>query len=326
MGCRSASLPDAQSLCRAPMAPVVRNRGRRGHGLGRTLTPVTATSASHVPDQLAGLVELVAAGDVVVLTGAGISTDSGIPDYRGRDGRPRHASPMTYQRFTGCAHERQRYWARSHLGWRRFAAARPNASHLAVARLQRVGLVRAVVTQNVDGLHTAAGSTDIIDLHGRLHVVRCLVCAQRRPRIELALRLEVCNPGFAARAGTARVQRPDGDVVLPDELAATFEVVACRRCDGVLKPDVVFFGEPVPRERFAGALGLLDEARSLLVLGSSLTVGSGYRMVTAARRRGLPVAIVTRGPTRADHLATIRVDADLASTLAAVGDTLGVPS
>lgn len=269
------------------------------------------------------LAEMLARGRVLVLTGAGISTDSGIPDYRGPDGRARHVAPMTYDRFVGSEHERRRYWARSHLGWRRFAAAAPNASHLAVAELERTGLVTGVVTQNVDGLHSAAGSRAVVDLHGRLDTVVCLSCGLRRPRFEVAMRLDAVNPEL----GTARApgeQRPDGDVALDEQAAASFRVVSCRRCGGVLKPDVVFFGEQVPRERFRRALGRLDEAAALLVLGSSLTVGSGYRFVTAASRRGLPVAIVTRGVTRGDAHATVRVDADLASTLGAVRQQLGV--
>jgi NAD-dependent SIR2 family protein deacetylase len=268
-------------------------------------------SAPAAPDALA---ELVSGGRVLVLTGAGISTDSGIPDYRGPDGRARHATPMTYDRFVGSEHERRRYWARSHLGWRRFAGAAPNVSHRVVAELQRAGFVSDVVTQNVDGLHTAAGSRDVVDLHGRLDAVVCLDCGVRRPRFELAMRLDAVNPDLrVTEAPTA--QRPDGDVVLDERAASSFRVVSCRRCGGVLKPDVVFFGEQVPRERFRRALGRLDEASALLVLGSSLTVGSGYRFVTAAARRGLAVAIVTRGVTRGDTHAAIKVDADLAPTL-----------
>lgn len=269
---------------------------------------------------VAALADLVARGGVVVLSGAGVSTDSGIPDYRGPSGQLRHSTPMTYDRFCSSAAERQRYWARSHLGWRRFAAARPNLTHTVVADLQRAGLVDLVVTQNVDRLHSAAGSREVIDLHGRLDTVVCLGCGDRRPRLELGLRLDVVNPGFGSLADEVTVVRPDGDVVLGDELTERFRVVACRRCDGVLKPDVVFFGEPVPRDRFARTLASLERASALLVLGSSLTVGSGYRLVTAARRRGLPVAIVTRGVTRADAHATLRLDADLATTMRALGD------
>jgi NAD-dependent SIR2 family protein deacetylase len=282
----------------------------------------TSRSAPAVTDALA---ELVSGGRVLVLTGAGISTDSGIPDYRGPDGRARHVTPMTYDRFVGSEHERRRYWARSHLGWRRFAGATPNVSHLVVADLQRAGLVTDVITQNVDGLHSAAGSRDVIDLHGRLDAVVCLGCGLRRPRFELAMRLDAVNPELRIGSDPAE-QRPDGDVALDEEVAGGFRVVDCRRCRGVLKPDVVFFGEQVPRDRFRRALGRLDVASGLLVLGSSLAVGSGYRFVTAAVRRGLPVAIVTRGVTRGDPHATIKVDADLAPTLRSLHARIAAPT
>ena len=256
-------------------------------------------------------------GDVLVLTGAGISTDSGIPDYRGPSGRRRHSAPMTYDRFVGSELERQRYWARSHLGWRHVASARPNVSHRALADAAGAGLLRGLVTQNVDGLHSQAGSPDVVDLHGRLDTVICLQCGLRRPRLELAWRLEAVNPGFADDVPDG-VERPDGDVVLDDEHVARFKVVACRRCGGILKPDVVFFGEAVPRQRFSRALDLLETSAALVVLGSSLTVGSGYRFVTAAARADLPIAIVNRGATRGDAQATIRIDAPLADVLPAV--------
>jgi NAD-dependent SIR2 family protein deacetylase len=270
-------------------------------------------------NDLRALADVISAGSVLVLTGAGISTDSGIPDYRGPTGRLRHALPMTFDRFAGSVSEQQRYWARSHIGWARVAVARPNAGHHAVTRLQQQGLLSGVVTQNVDGLHTAAGTADVIDLHGRLDAVVCLHCGVRRPRFEIALRLDAVNPGFRqAVAGDAQVVRPDGDLALPDELVEQFRLVACRRCGGVLKPDVVFFGETVPRDRFRGALDQLAESRALLVLGSSLQVGSGYRFATAASRAGLSVAIVNRGATRADHLATVRLDAALGEVLPAL--------
>ncbi len=265
-------------------------------------------------ETLETLRELVAVGEVLVLTGAGISTASGIPDYRDTEGRLRHARPMMFDRFRDDPEDRRRYWARSHLGWQRIAAARPNRGHLAVTNLQRAGLLRGVVTQNVDGLHTAAGTHGVIDLHGRLDTVVCLGCGDRRPRLEVALRLDVVNPGFrdlVDRSG----DRPDGDVVLTDDQVADFEVVACRRCGGVLKPDVVFFGEHVPRERFRRSLALLERSRSLLVLGSSLMVGSGYRFVTAARRRGVAVAIVSQGVTRGDGSAQVRSFGDVADVL-----------
>ena len=274
--------------------------------------------------QLQALHRLLGAGRVLVLTGAGISTDSGIPDYRGPDGKLRAATPMTYDRFAASAAERRRYWARSHLGWARVARAMPNASHLAVTALQREGLLTGVVTQNVDGLHTAAGTRDVIDLHGRLDAVVCLRCGVRRPRLDIALRLDAVNPGFReAMSNDAAVMRPDGDVVLPDERVAGFRVVDCRICGGVLKPDVVFFGETVPRDRFARGLAAVRESAALLVLGSSLAVGSGYRFVTAAAHAGAAVAIVNRGPTRGDRHATLKLDAPLAEVLAAVAP--GVP-
>jgi NAD-dependent SIR2 family protein deacetylase len=272
-------------------------------------------------DDTAALAALLATGRVLVLTGAGISTDSGIPDYRGPDGRAHNTTPMTYQVFTGSLDERRRYWARSHVGWQRIAEARPNVSHVAVARLGQAGLLTGVVTQNVDGLHSAAGSPDVIDLHGRLDVVVCLECRTRRPRLEVGLRLDALNPGFrqAAVAGSS-ASRPDGDVVLAEEAVARFRPVDCRRCGGTLKPDVVYFGEHVPRERFQGALARLDASSALVVLGSSLTVGSGYRFVTAAARRGLPIAIVTRGVTRGDKHASLKLDAPLAAVLPAAVD------
>lgn len=276
------------------------------------MRPAPRTAAPRT--DLGPLADLVGRGRVLVVTGAGISTDSGIPDYRGPSGRRRHDGPMTFQQFVGSAGARQRYWARSHVGWHRVARARPNGGHLAVAALERRGLTTGVVTQNVDGLHTAAGCAEVVDLHGRLDMVVCLDCGERRPRLEIALRLDVLNPGFAAGV-RGLGERPDGDVVLAEDAVHRFRVAACRVCGGVLKPGVVFFGEHVPRERFRRSLGLLDGSAALLVLGSSLTVGSGYRFVTASVRRGLPVAIVNRGVTRGDRHATVKVDAGLTETL-----------
>lgn len=288
----------------------------------RTIGRMDPADAATLPGADA-LVELLHGGDVLVVTGAGVSTDSGIPGYRDEHGRSRHADPMTFQRFTGSLDERRRYWARSHLGWQRVASARPNAVHRTLTAWQDAGHLAGVVTQNVDGLHQAAGTRDVIDLHGRLDTVRCLGCDERAPRDELAGRLDAANVGFRTRYGASSDHlRPDGDVVLPDEVTATFEVVDCRSCDGPLAPDVVFFGEHVPRPRFASAFGRLDAARALLVLGSSLAVGSGFRFVTGARRRGLPVAIVTRGVTRGDRHADVRIDADLARCLEAVAARL----
>lgn len=259
------------------------------------------------------LASLVAAGDVVVLSGAGLSTESGIPDYRGVTGRARPASPMTYQVFTGSAEARQRYWARSHLGWRHIARARPNAGHEAVAALQQRGLVTGVVTQNVDGLHTAGGARDVLELHGALDRVVCLRCGEVTRRDALEVRLTDANPGFGPGAA---VMRPDGDVDL--DAVGDFVVVDCVVCGGVLKPDVVFFGESVPKDRVDRAFALVDAARCLLVLGSSLAVMSGYRFVLHASRRGLPVAVVNQGPTRGDALATVKLDLPLGQVLPAL--------
>jgi len=262
--------------------------------------------------------ELLAEGDALVLTGAGISTGSGIPDYRGPDGRHRDDRPMTIDRFLSSPDEQRAYWARSHVGWERFRHARPNTAHLAVADLQRAGLLAGVVTQNVDGLHVAAGTDDVHEIHGRLDDVVCLDCGEVSSRAALAERLEAANPGFREEVSAdATAVRPDGGILLHAADVARFRFVACDDCDGTLKPGVVMFGEQVPRERYAAARALVDDARSLVVLGSSLSVGSGFRFVLDAARRGVPVAIVNRGPSRGDAHATVRVDADLCEVLPA---------
>ncbi|MGC4774521.1 NAD-dependent protein deacetylase [Micromonospora chalcea] len=264
------------------------------------------------------LARLVAAGDVVVLSGAGLSTESGIPDYRGPSGASRRHTPMTYQEFTRDPLARRRYWARSHLGWQMIARAAPNEGHRAVARLQAAGLLGGIITQNVDGLHTAAGATGVIELHGRLDEVTCLDCGNATGREELHRRLSEANPGFDARVAHVN---PDGDVDLPDEAVAGFRTVDCALCGtGMLKPDVVFFGETVPARRVADCFALVEGARALLVLGSSLTVMSGRRFVLRAARHGIPVAIVNQGVTRGDTYAALRLDAPLGATLRALAD------
>ncbi|MFF9623626.1 NAD-dependent protein deacetylase [Streptomyces griseosporeus] len=263
------------------------------------------------------------AGGVLVLSGAGISTESGIPDYRGEGGSLSRHTPMTYQDFTGSAQARRRYWARSHLGWRTFGRARPNAGHAAVAAFQRHGLVSAVITQNVDGLHQAAGAERVVDLHGRLDRVVCLACGALSPRGDLARRLEEANPGFAPVAAGIN---PDGDADLTDAQVGDFRVVPCARCGGVLKPDVVFFGEAVAPERVERCRALVRDAASLLVLGSSLTVMSGLRFVRQAAEAGKPVLIVNRDPTRGDRHAVTRVALPLGATLTTVAERLGVPT
>ncbi|MCQ9129727.1 NAD-dependent protein deacetylase [Streptomyces hilarionis] len=261
-------------------------------------------------------------GGVLVLSGAGISTESGIPDYRGAGGSLSRHTPMTYQDFTAEAQARRRYWARSHLGWRTFGRARPNAGHRAVAAFGRHGLVSGVVTQNVDGLHQAAGSKDVVELHGSLARVVCLSCGATGSRRDLARRLEQANAGFAPVAAGLN---PDGDADLTDAQVGDFVVTPCTVCGGVLKPDVVFFGEAVPPARVAACRALVDQATSLLVLGSSLTVMSGLRFVRQAAEAGKPVLIVNRDPTRGDRHALTRVALPLGEALSAVADRLGVP-
>lgn len=261
------------------------------------------------------LADLVADGGVVVLSGAGLSTESGIPDYRGETGRRRRAEPMTYQTFVGSVSARRRYWARSHLGWRHIAAAASNAGHEVVAALQRRGLVAGVITQNVDGLHQAAGAHGVIELHGSLDRVVCLGCGRRTPRPALDERLRAANPGWHARTA---VINPDGDAVLGDEEIASFRVADCLDCGGILKPDVVFFGENVPKTRVEECYALTEHAGVLLVLGSSLAVLSGFRFVRHAAKHAVPVAIVNQGPTRGDEHALLSFDAPLGETLTAL--------
>ncbi|MEW1691326.1 NAD-dependent protein deacetylase [Streptomyces sp. NPDC091265] len=270
----------------------------------------------------APVVDALSSGGVLVLSGAGISTESGIPDYRGEGGSLSRHTPMTYQDFTGGAQARRRYWARSHLGWRTFGRARPNAGHRAVAAFGRHGLLSGVITQNVDGLHQAAGSEDVVDLHGSLHRVVCLSCGSFSPRRELARRLEEANAGFGPVAAAIN---PDGDADLTDAQVGDFRVVSCTVCGGVLKPDVVFFGEAVPPQRVEHCRELVRAADSLLVLGSSLTVMSGLRFVRQAAEAGKPVLIVNRDPTRGDRHAVTRIALPLGSALTNVAGRLGIP-
>ncbi|MGB6575404.1 MAG: Sir2 family NAD-dependent protein deacetylase [Trebonia sp.] len=298
--------------------------------------PETAEPGSQ-PRTFGMMVELFRGGDVVVLSGAGLSTESGIPDYRGPSGLARRGQPMTYQAFTGSAAARQRYWARSHLGWRHIAGAAPNAGHLAVAELERHGLLRGIITQNVDGLHQAAGGRAVTELHGSLHRVVCLSCWRRTPRPALDERLRAANPAWPTRGGNGgagsppiggdlpaadAAVNPDGDVAL--EETGGFAVVDCEQCGGVLKPDVVFFGENVPKPRVASCYDLVAGAAALVVLGSSLTVMSGFRYVRHAASLGIPVVIVNQGETRGDVLAAATIAAPLGVTLAAVARELGL--
>jgi NAD-dependent SIR2 family protein deacetylase len=247
-----------------------------------------------------------------VLTGAGCSTASGIPDYRATDGSWKRRPPVTYQAFVGDLATRQRYWARSAVGWPRVAAAQPNAAHLAIAELQHRNVVSMLLTQNVDGLHDKAGSRDVVDLHGRIETARCLGCGRPEPRERLQARLLDSNPGWCT---TPAATAPDGDADLDDVDTSAFAVPACVHCGGMMKPDVVFFGENVPRERVARACDALEDSDGLLVVGSSLMVYSGFRFARIAHERGVPIAILTRGTTRADSLADLKFEADCVDAL-----------
>lgn len=254
------------------------------------------------------------------MTGAGISTDSGIPDYRGPTSPPR--TPMTYQQFVGDPAFRRHYWARNHVGWQHMRSTRPNDGHRALVELERRSVLTGVITQNVDLLHTHAGSRTVIDLHGTYAEVICLRCGRLSSRAALATRLTALNPAFTAQVsevGDVEVA-PDADAVI--SATEGFRVADCESCGGLLKPHIVYFGENVPKDRVARAYALLDSAQALLVAGSSLTVLSGFRFVRHAVKTGIPVVIVNRGPTRGDELATVKLDAGCADVLTALAAAL----
>jgi NAD-dependent SIR2 family protein deacetylase len=269
------------------------------------------------------LADLLAAGNVTVLSGAGLSTESGIPAYRGADG-VRRITPMSFDEFTATPAMRRRYWARGFVGWDRFRSARPNAGHLAVAALQGLGVVGRVVTQNVDGLHQAAGSVDVTELHGSLTRVVCLRCGAIEARTSVQERIAATNPALQQAVDRLTVQvRPDGDVDLPAGLEAGVVVPCCLVCGSDrLKPDVVFFGEQVPRDRVEVAFAAVDAARTLLVLGSSLQVMSGYRFVRHAHRRGMAVAVVNLGTTRGAAETTLHLPTALGPLLTRMVDAV----
>ncbi|MET0592892.1 MAG: NAD-dependent protein deacetylase [Polyangiaceae bacterium] len=273
-------------------------------------------------DDLEELALLVGEGRCVVLTGAGCSTESGIPDYRGA-GRPaKVGSPIQHAAFLRDPAVRTRYWARASIGWERFSKAGPNRAHRALAALEREGFVRGVITQNVDRLHRAAGSANVVELHGALADVACLSCGAREERASLHARLLVANPGWFVPSAAAN---PDGDAELSQDDVANFQVVGCRVCDGAMKPDVVFFGGSVAPPVLSAAWDLFDQASTLLIVGTSLTVFSGYRFARRAAERGVRMAIVNLGPTRADSLAPhVRVEATAGDALSQVSERLGV--
>lgn len=254
-------------------------------------------------------VELLSGRRFAVLTGAGVSTDSGIPDYRG-EGAPKR-SPMTFQQFLASESYSKRYWAGSHLGYRRFAAAAPNAGHVALAALESSGATNGVITQNVDGLHKQAGSRRVVDLHGAMDRVLCLTCGQVFARESVSARIEAANPWLDAD-GAVEIA-PDGDAIVTDIDA--FVVPNCTVCGGRLKPDVVFFGEFIPAEKYREASAMVRSSDALLVAGSSLVVNSGIRLLEEARRRRLPIVIVNRGVTKGDGRAAIKLDGGTTETL-----------
>jgi NAD-dependent SIR2 family protein deacetylase len=261
-------------------------------------------------------IDILSDRTVAVLTGAGISTDSGIPDYRG-EGAPRR-TPMSFSQFLGDQRSRKRYWAGSHLGYARFRAAEPNAGHFALARLETAGLIPGVITQNVDGLHARAGSRRVVPLHGSMDRVVCLRCGQMFAREDIAAQIDELNPWLTLPEAVTIA--PDGDAEVND--VDSFEIPVCSVCGGPLKPDVVFFGEFVPPLRFEAARELVDGADALLVAGSSLAVNSGIRLVEQARRRKLPIVVINRGETKGDTRATLKVDAGTSETLVALADAL----
>ena len=254
---------------------------------------------------------------VAVLTGAGVSTDSGIPDYRG-EGAPVR-SPMTFQHFLSDLDYRKRYWAGSHLGWKRFSAATPNAGHRALADLELGGIVDGIITQNVDGLHLRAGSQRVVDLHGSMDRVVCLTCGQYYARGGVADQIAAGNPWLESPESVDL--SPDGDVEITD--VAGFVLPECTVCGGILKPDVVFFGEFVPKEKFSEASALLQSADALLIAGSSLVVNSGIRLLDQASRRKIPIVIINRGVTKGDNRASVKIDSGTSETLVSLFERLG---
>lgn len=282
---------------------------------------VSATPTPPAPDavplqQWARLTQFVTAGEVLVVTGAGLSTDSGLPSYRDVEGN-RLAQPMTVSELMATPEARQRYWARSYVGWPRFAAAQPNDGHRAVAELEAAGVLSGIITQNVDGLHQGAGAREVVELHGSLARVVCMTCSSVHRRDDVDDWLQLANPSFDRQIGGA--VRPDGDVALPEAVVQDFIPASCPACDSqLLKPDVVMFGESVPKPLVEHCFGLVEAARCVLVLGSSLAVMSGYRFVRRAVRSGVPVVILNHGWTRGDGDTDLKVDAPLTSTLQAL--------
>jgi NAD-dependent deacetylase sirtuin 4 len=267
-------------------------------------------------DELAPVAMALEGRRIVVLTGAGVSTESGIPDYRGEGTRQRARNPVRFATFTSDASARRRYWARAFLGWPKIRDAQPNVAHTSLAAWERMGRISGVITQNVDGLHGKAGSVRVTELHGALKDTLCLACGAHEARESVQGRLARANPTFTSDANGRAAHAPDGDVDLDDAFIERFVVVDCVHCAGALKPRVVFFGENVPLPVLDDARRTFDDAAALVVLGSSLEVYSGRRFVDEAVKRRWPIVIINRGPTRADVHATVRVDASVGAALA----------
>jgi len=275
-----------------------------------------AQQDARTAEAIARAVDALSGRKLALLTGAGISTDSGIPDYRGRGAPVR--TPMSVEQFLNSEEARRRYWVGSHLGWRAFAAAEPNPGHTALASLEAQGIATGVITQNVDGLHVRAGSRRVVELHGTMRRIFCTHCGQVFDRRDLALRVESENPWIQVPENVRL--RPDGDV-LPESTTG-FRIPVCTVCGGMLKPDVVFFGEYIPAEKFREAEQLVRGSDALVIAGSSLVVNSGIRLLERARRRHLPIVIVNRGETRADSRASVKIDAGTSDVLQALAEAL----
>lgn len=285
-----------------------------------TDVPTSAHPGEEVPDSLLDqLAERMRGRSTIALTGAGISTESGIPDYRGPGSAGRKRRPVLYGEFVSNTTARKRYWTRSAAGWPRMRLSRPNPAHLALARMEQAGCVSSVVTQNVDRLHQAAGSSRVLELHGALAEVRCLVCGSTEPRDSVQRRITRLNPWWEQHAAELA---PDGDAEIDEARLSRFAVPGCLHCGGILKPDVVFFGESVPPERVESAFRLIDQAQCLLVLGSSLAVFSGYRFVKHAASRGMPVFVINLGATRAAAETCLHLDGVLGGVLPRLADRL----
>ena len=287
--------------------------------------PADAPDAPDSSDAVRTLASLMRGRRTLVLSGAGLSTESGIPDYRGPSSRMRPPRPIRYHEFVGSAEARARYWARSAIGWPRLTEAAPNQGHVAIARLEAAGIVTGVITQNVDSLHQKAGSRNVLELHGSLSDVVCLQCGAREERAVLQERILSLNPQWASGPFRTALTEPDGDAHVEPPPDGSFRVPDCLHCSGMLKPHVTFFGENVPRDRVGKAFAMLARAEVLLVLGSSLAVYSGYRFVERAAQDEKPIAIVNSGPTRGDHVAAVRIEAALGEALPRLAAALGVP-